>query len=288
MQRSKTRIWAWAAAVVAVIWTLLPVYWLLRLSLLTPADISSYPPPILPAHPHPGNFLNILGFGYELAPDRYLRPAGQAQQILTGLRNSFIVSVIVTALTLVVVIPLAYVFGRIEFRFKNALFMSVLFAVSVPPVSTLIPFYTLFVNLGLSGTRTGLVLITLTITIPFVTWMLIGYMRSLPPVERLAAVDGFSRLGTLFFVIVPMSKNGIAVAAVIAFLFSWNEFVFATTLVNGTDATTLPAAASAFLFQQPEPGHMAASIVLSLIPATLVVLFLQRHITEMNIVDPVR
>jgi len=288
MRRSSTRVWVWCAAIVAVVWTLLPVYWLLRLSLLTPADISSYPPPVLPPNPHPGNFLNILGFNYELAADRVMRAAGQSRQILIGLRNSLMVSVSVTIITLLVVVPLAYVFGRMEFRFKNALFMCVLFAVSVPPVSTLIPFYQLFVNVGLSGTRTGLILITLTITIPFVTWMLIGYMRSLPPVEKLAAVDGYSRMGTLLFVIVPMAKNGIAVSAVIAFLFSWNEFVFATTLVNGTDATTLPAAASAFLFQQPEPGHMAASIVLSLIPAALVVLFLQRHITEMNLVDPVR
>jgi multiple sugar transport system permease protein len=71
-------------------------------------------------------------------------------------------------------------------------------------------------------------------------------------------------------------------------LFSWNEYVFATTLVNGTDATTLPAAASGFLFQQPEPGHMAAAICLSMLPAALVVFFLQRHIAEMNLVDPVR
>jgi len=281
-------IWAYLAVAVAIVWTLLPIYWLFRLSLLTPADISSFPPPVLPAHPHPGNFLNILGLSYELSPGRVLRPAGQSRQILLGLQNSAIVAVLVTAITLIVVVPLAYVFGRMDFRFKNALFMAVLFAVAVPPVSTLIPFYSLFVDLGLSGTRTGLVLITLTTTVPFVTWMLIGYFRNLPAVEKLASIDGFTRLGTLAFIVIPMAKNGIAVAAVIAFLFSWNDFVFAMTLVNGSDATTLPAAASAFLFQQPEPGHMAASIVLSLIPASLVVLFLQRHITEMNIVDPIR
>jgi multiple sugar transport system permease protein len=74
----------------------------------------------------------------------------------------------------------------------------------------------------------------------------------------------------------------------VAFLFSWNEFVFATILVNGTDAVTLPAAVSGFLFQQPEPGHMAAAIGLTMVPAALIVYFLQRHITEMNLVDPVR
>jgi len=286
--RYKTKIWGYLAALVAIIWTLLPIYWLFRLSLLTPADIASFPPPVLPPDPHPGNFLNILGWSYELGPERVLRAAGQSRQILIGLRNSLLVACFVTLMTLFIVVPLAYVFGRMEFRFKNALFMSILFSVAVPPVSTLIPFYSLFVNLGLSGTRTGLILITLILTVPFITWMLVGYFKNLPPVEKLAAIDGFGRFGTLIFVIIPLARNGIAVAAVIAFLFSWNEFVFAMTLVNGSDATTLPAASSSFLFQQPEPGHMAASVILSLIPAALVVLFLQRHINEMNIVEPVR
>jgi multiple sugar transport system permease protein len=85
-----------------------------------------------------------------------------------------------------------------------------------------------------------------------------------------------------------MSASGFSVAGVVAFLFAWNEFVFATVLVNGTDATTLPAAVSGFLFQQPEPGHMAAAICLTMAPAALIVFFLQRHITEMNLVDPIR
>jgi multiple sugar transport system permease protein len=281
-------IWKYAAIAVATVWTLLPIYWLLRMALLTPADISAFPPPLLPSNPHIGNFLNILGFDYTTSDGAVLGASGQARQIRLGLMNSLIVAVSTTIATMLVVTPLAYVFGRLEFRFKTGLFMAILFAVAVPPVSTLIPFYILFTSLGLTGTRGGLMLITLTVTVPFVTWMLVGYFRNLPQVERLAAIDGFSRFQTLTRIIIPMARNGLTVAAVIAFLFSWNEFVFATTLVNGTDATTLPAAASSFLFQQPEPGHMAAAMVLSMIPAALVVLFLQRHITEMNLVDPVR
>jgi multiple sugar transport system permease protein len=281
-------LFASLAAAVALCWTLLPVYWLLRMALLIPAEISSYPPPILPHHPQPGNFLNIVGFDYRTAEGLLLKASGQSRQIVNGLINSLIVATATTIITLVIVVPLAYLFGRMEFRFKTGLFMAVLFAVAVPPVSTLIPFYSLFSDLGLTGTRTGLVLITLTTTVPFVTWMLIGYFRNIPPVERLAAIDGLTRLGTLLRIVIPLARSGITVAAVISFLFSWNEYVFATTLVNGTDATTLPAAASGFLFQQPQPGHMAAAMCLSMLPAALVVFFLQRHITEMNLVDPVR
>jgi multiple sugar transport system permease protein len=273
---------------VAVVWTLLPIYWMLRMATLIPADISTYPPPLLPHHPHIGNLLNILGFSYLTSDGLLLTAAGQSRQIISGLINSSIVAICTMIATLIIVVPLAYVFGRMEFRFKTTLFMAVLFAVAVPPVSTLIPFYSLFTDLGLTGTRTGLVLITLTVTVPFVTWMLIGYFRNLPPVERLAMIDGLNRWEMFFKIMLPLARNGITVAAIISFLFSWNEYVFATTLVNGTDATTLPAAASGFLFQQPEPGHMAAAICLSMLPAALVVFFLQRHIAEMNLVDPVR
>ncbi|NJM92179.1 MAG: carbohydrate ABC transporter permease [Rhodospirillaceae bacterium] len=216
------------------------------------------------------------------------RASGQANQIIRGLFNSLIVSVVVTIVTLLVTIPLAWAFARLEFRFKAVLLFAILLAVSLPPVSTLIPFYVMYLQLGLGGTLTGLIIVTLTITIPFVTWMLIGYFRNLPPVERLARVDGFGRLETLVRIVLPLSRSGVAVAAVIAFLFAWNEYTYALVLVNGTPANTLPTAISGFLFQHPEPSHLAASLALTILPPALVAFFLQRHIAEMNLVDPVR
>lgn len=282
------QIYRYLAILTALAWTLLPVCWLLRLAFMRVIDIFSFPPLVLPPDPSLANFFNIVGFDYHFADGTVQTASGQARQVLFALKNSLIVSSLTTVFTLLVVVPLAYTFARLEFRFKTALLMAILLSVAVPPVSTLIPFYSLFTKIGLTGTHAGLILVTLTITIPFVTWMLIGYFRNLPDVEKLAQVDGFGRLYTLVRIIVPMSASGIAVAGVVAFLFTWNEFVFATVLVNGTDATTLPAAVSGFLFQQPEPGHMAAAIGLTMVPAALIVFFLQRHITEMNLVDPVR
>lgn len=281
-------IWLVLAVIVAVVWTLLPIYWFLKISLLTPDEIARFPPPLWPLNPTPAAFFNIFGFDYQVSDELVRRASGQANQIIRGLTNSLIVSVVVTAITLVVVIPLAYVFARLDFRFKNPLLITILLSVALPPVSTLIPFYSLYIQLGLAGTRTGLVIVTLTITIPFVTWMLIGYLRNLPPVERLARVDGYTRLQTLFFIVIPLAKSGIAVAAVIAFLFAWNEYTYALVLVNGTPANTLPTAISGFLFQHPEPSHLAASLAVSIVPPALVAFFLQRHIGEMNLVDPIR
>lgn len=281
-------VWLVLAIVIGILWTLLPIYWFLKISFLTPDEIARFPPPLWPLEPTPAAFFNIFGFDYQVTDELVRNASGQANQIIRGLANSLIVSVIVTAVTLLVVIPLAYVFARLDFRFKNPLLITILLSVALPPVSTLIPFYALYIQLGLAGTLTGLVIVTLTITIPFVTWMLIGYLRNLPPVERLARVDGYSRLETLVFIIVPLAKSGIAVAAVIAFLFAWNEYTYALVLVNGTPANTLPTAISGFLFQHPEPSHLAASLAVSIIPPALVAFFLQRHIGEMNLVDPIR
>jgi multiple sugar transport system permease protein len=286
--RGRSVAWRNLALLVAVIWTLLPIYWFLKMSLLTPGEISRFPPPLWPQAPQPAAYFNIFGFDYTLVDGTLRRASGQATQIIRGLINSVILAAVVTIVTLVVTVPLAWVFARLDFRFKGGLLFAILLSVSLPPVSTLIPFYAMFVNLQLAGTLIGLIIVTLTITVPFVTWMLIGYFRNLPPVERLARVDGYSRLQTFVRIMLPLARSGIAVAAVIAFLFAWNEYTYALVLVNGTPANTVPTAISGFLFQHPEPSHLAASLAITMLPPVLVAYFLQRHIAEMNIVDPVR
>ena len=120
--------------------------------------------------------------------------------------------------------------------------------------------------------------------------MLIGLLPQ-PAAGRAALrrIDGFSRLYTFARIMVPMARSGIAVAAVIAFLFSWNEYVYAQVLVTGTrrgDAAGRASPASSS--RTPQPSHLAACLLLTLVPPLLVAFFLQRHIGEMNLVDPVR
>lgn len=288
MSRLLTSLWLKLAIIIAVFWTLLPIYWTLKTAFIAPVDAVAFPAPLWPSQPHFAAIYNIFGFEYTDSEGRYFLPAGQSRGVLSGLRNSLLVSFLVTIFTISIIVPLAYAFARFDFRGKTALLMSILFFVAVPPVSTLIPLYLLYITFGLTGTITGLVIINLTITVPFVTWMLIGYFRNLPRIEPLARIDGYSRMGTLIFIILPMAKSGIAVASVISFLFAWNEFVFATQLVNGTAAATLHTAVSGFLFLQPQPGLLSATLWISIIPAALVAYFLQRHIAEMNVVDPVK
>ena len=288
MKTSQCSVWRLLAILAALLWTLIPIYWTLKFAFETQSEIAHFPPLFVPPHPQVAAFVNLFGYDYTLANGAVTKASGQASQIILGLRNSIMVSLIVTAITTLVVAPLSYVFARLEFPFKSTLLAAVLLSVSLPPVSTLIPFYSLYVQLNLIGTLAGLIIVTLTITIPIVAWMLIGFFRNLPPVENLARVDGFSKLYTFAFIIVPMARGGIAVAAVIAFLFSWNEYVYAQVLVTGSGAVTLPAAMTGFLFQVPRPELLAASLWLTLVPPFIIAFFIHRHIAEMSVSDPVR
>jgi multiple sugar transport system permease protein len=262
------------------------MYWFMKLAFMTPAEISTFPPHFYPHEPTISAFFNMLGFSHVTFSGRVFLPSGQAGQVKLGLLNSVILASVVTCVTLLVALPLSYIFGRFRFRQKNRLFFAILFSVAIPPISILIPFYILFVKIGLAGTVRGLMLVTPTVTIPFVTWMMLGFFRNLPPVERLARIDGYTRFGTFVKIVLPMAKTGIAVGAIISFLFAWNEYTFAWVLVNGTPATTLPPAISGFLFQAPEPQHLVVSVIYSLIPPFIVAYLLQKHITKMNIVEP--
>ncbi len=286
MNKSRRNIVKWIFIAIILVWTLLPIYWCLKMSVMTLADQVVFPPPFWPQHPTLRAFYAVTGFEYITSSGKVLIPSGQSDQVMYGLLNSFLLSTLVTVITMVVVVPLAYVFGRFQFPYKNRLFFAVLLAVAIPPVVTGIPFYFLFLRLNLTGSLLGLAIATLTITIPFVTWMMVGFFRNLPPIEKLASIDGFSKIGTLIRVVIPMARIGIVIGAIISFLFAWNEFTFANILVNATPAGTIPVAVGGFLYNLVEPGNLGASLFYSLLPPFAAVYLLQRYITRMNIVEP--
>ena len=114
------------AVAILLLWSLVPIYWFVRMAFLTHAEIARFPPAIVPAHLNIGAFFNIFGSDYHLGNGAVMRASGQSGQIINGLQNSIIVSVVVTLITIVIVVPLAYVFARLEFKFKNLLLNAVL------------------------------------------------------------------------------------------------------------------------------------------------------------------
>ncbi len=261
-----------------LIWTLVPLYWLVVTSVVNPEELLSRPAHLYPHAPHLRRYVALLQLRL-LPPDGGLiAPGGDNRLPLEGWRNSLLVALAVVPLTLLVALPAAYALARLRFRYRVALLMGLLLTRAYPPIAVLIPFSILFSKLELVGTLPGLVIAHLTLTIPLVAWVMSGLLAALPAtLERAARVDGLTRFQAMTRVVLPVARPGIAVCAVIAFLTTWNEFFFALILTAGSRAQTAPLNVSS--------GGPAAAVI-SLLPALVLALLSQRHIRSLNLVDP--
>lgn len=275
-----------AAAILFAVWTLVPIYWLVNMSLVFKPELLASPTHLYPHDPTITNFTRLFGATAE-GPGGELPPVGQAPQIRRGLVNSAVVSISVVALTMLIALPVAYALGRLHFRGRTALLFAIITSRSYPPIAVLIPFFFLFKQIGLQQTLRGLVVVYLTATIPLVVWIMTGFFGSLPrTVEAAARVDGNTRWQAFWRVILPMSWPGVAVAAAIAFMVAWNEFTFALVLTTGSPAQTFPPTLSGLFFMVSLPNEMAAALLLSMIPPALLAYLFQSRIRNLNLVDP--
>ena len=153
---------------------------------------------------------------------------------------------------------------------------------TLPPVSVALPYYFYFHSLHLLGTIPGVIIIQLSITIPIITWVLMGFFSALPrDIEMSARMDGCNRRQAFYRALLPLAAPGIAASAVISFLFSWNDYLYSLILTSGTPAQTLTA------FLSDLGGSvLAAGIVIQLAVAVVLGGFLQKYITSLKIVDP--
>lgn len=276
----------WAGVALVALWTLLPFAGTVWASIMTEGQLVEGLVRWID-QPTLENYRSIFGLGQASAVF-----GGQAEAVGRAFVNSAIVALPVAAIGTAISILGGYAFGRYRFPFKNTLLFSLLMTRVLPPIAVIIPYFVMFASLGLVGTPYGLILIYLTGVVPLLTWVLMGYFGSLPvEIERAARIDGCSRLGALFYVMIPMAAPGIAAAFIIAFLMAWNELLFAIVLVGGSPAETL---SPALLGLSPNmPGFrtifvmFAAASVLSTIPPLFLALLFQRYITGLNIADPV-
>ena len=269
-----------------LLWTIVPFFWMLWASFmheseLTEGIVQGIDDPTLE------NYKRIFGFAEKEAIF-----GGQTKLIAKGFLNSLIVALPTAIISSVVATLAGYAFGRFQFPAKTGLLFGLLLTRVLPPVAILIPYFTMFRTIGLVGDPGGLIQTYLTGIIPLLSWVLMGYFATLPiEVERAARIDGCSRLKVLWHVIIPMAAPGISAAFIIAFLFAWNELLFAIILVGGTQWQTLSPALLAIspltaVGYSPIALFSAAS-ALSIIPPLILALIFQRYITRLNIVDPV-
>jgi multiple sugar transport system permease protein len=211
-----------------LVWSLVPLYWVLNISLQTDAQISAKPANYLPPTPSLSNYLSLIS-GTGALPDAVRR----------SMVNISIECGVATVVTVLLSTLAAYAFARMKFRGRTILFYSVLATMAFPAYTTLIPLYRIMTAFGLVNTYTGIILVYVSGFLPLATWILYNYMSSLPiSIEEAAQVDGASRMKVLWLVVLPLARPGIISTAVITFLFAWGQFLF--PLVLSSDLSTQP------------------------------------------------
>lgn len=193
--------------------------------------------------------------------------------------NSLLISLVTATFSTAVAILGGYALARFEFPGKRILGAFVLLIYLVPVILLALPFYLLLSTLGLLDTRMGLVLAVATYAVPFSVWVLKGYFAQVPPeIEEAAVVDGASRVGALWHVVLPVALPGIVATFLFSFILAWDDYLFALIIVNSDSIRTLPLAvgllASDYVISD---GLMMAMGTITTIPIVLLYLFFQRY-----------
>ena len=195
--------------------------------------------------------------------------------------NSLIVASLNTLLCLIVGSMAAYGLARFKFKGADNLAFWILSIRMMPPVAAIIPIYILMKNLGLLDTPWCLVITYLTFNLPFVVWMMKGFFEEIPrEIEESALIDGCSDFSVFFRIALPLVAPGLAATAIMVFIFSWNEFLFALIL-TGTKAVTLPVGIIGYMKETGiNWGYMTAGGILALIPVIVFMVLVQKHLVK--------
>jgi len=269
------------------LWSLVPLYWMANLSFMYHPEAYHSPAHLYPYLPTFSNYLRALGFSaYNAITGEIQGPAGYP--VREGLINSAVTALSVAVVTVLIASPAGYVLARLRLPRKNYLLMGLVGTRTLPPISIIVPFYVIGLSLGLIGTQVGLIIMYMSITLPLMTWVLMGFFASLPvETERAARIDGCTRWQTLIKVVFPMSLSGITAVGLLTFLMMYNEFLFAWILVQGTPAGTIQPILASMWFMIGELNIMAAANMTGLIIPIIVCIIFQRYIMQLKIVDPV-
>ena len=253
---------------------LFPVFWVLLMSFQTNADILRVPPSIA-FTPTLDNFKAIFTGVLETTT------GSQEISFLKNLGNSALLSTMSVLLALVLGVPAAYAFARYRFRLGEDIAFTLLSFRFAPPLLVLLPLTLYFGELGLNDSYFSLIWVYQLFLLPLVLWIIRGYFEDIPgDIEQAYRLDGNSWGKTFIRISIPLAKPGIAAAALLAFIYAWNNFIFALVLAS---ADKQPVTVGALLFVTGsgiQYGNIAAATVLSVTPILVLALFVQRHLVE--------
>ncbi|MDO5082378.1 carbohydrate ABC transporter permease [Arachnia propionica] len=246
--------------------TLFPLYWITLTSVKPARHIAEYPVRYWPREFSLENYQSLL----------------DKARFGTYLLNSLIVSSAAATVATVIALLSGYVLSRFSFRGRGAVMGVFLITQMIPAFIALGPLYQMFTNLGLVDSRFGLVLVYVAMTIPFSAIMLRGFFDNVPDsLEEAAMVDGLTRLGALWRVIVPAMTPGIIATYIFNFVNCWNELFLATTLLNADASRTIPTALNGFISSfNIEWGPLSAAAVMTIVPTMLLFALASRWIVS--------
>ena len=254
-----------------LVWSLVPLYWVLNISLQTDAQISAKPANYLPPTPSLNNYVSLIS-GTGALPDAVRR----------SMVNISIECGVATIVTVLLSTLAAYAFARMKFRGRTVLFYSVLATMAFPAYTTLIPLYRIMTAFGLVNTYTGIILVYVSGFLPLATWIMYNYMSSLPiSIEEAAQVDGAGRMKVLWLVVLPLARPGIISTAVITFLFAWGQFLFPLVLSSDLSTQPLTVVIASLQGRHTVPFSLlsAAGVFAMAVPA-LIAVMLNRYIVS--------
>ena len=264
MRAARTIALAAIAGIGVAVWAF-PVVWGLLTSFKTERDVLAYPPVWL-FKPTLDNYREVL-FG--------------SASIVPNLWSSFVVSSGATLLTMLFAVPAAYALARLRYPMKRASGFYVLATQMLPPVGLIIPYYLVLQKIGGLDTYSGLTVIYLTFSLPFAIWLMVSYFEDVPyELEEAGLLDRAGRLRTLWYIILPQVRGGIAVTTIFVFLNAWNEFMFAVVLGGNRVRPVTVAMFNFISVEQTQWAKVAAGAMLAMLPVILIGIAAQRHIVK--------
>lgn len=262
-----------------------PFYWQFVSSISLDRDLLQRPPQWVPKQPVFFRYAALLGLTEDATASRLdIALANAARNFRSGTFNSLVVASTTTLISLVLGTLGAYAVTRLKFPGRKAIFLLVVSVRMIPPISIIIPLYIFIGALGLMNTKAALILTYTSFMLPLVIWIMSAFFQTVPwDIEEAALIDGCTPLSALVRVILPLAAPGLAAAAIVAFLYAWNEFFFALIFTNTMQSKTITKVISEFSTEMGaglDYGLVTTGGVLTCLPPIAIALFSQRFLIQ--------
>jgi multiple sugar transport system permease protein len=255
----------YGAGIVIAIWMLFPIYWMVATSIQPEQVIMNWPPKFLFFNPVLDNYVTLF----------------TEQEFGKFLFNSLVVAVGAVSISVLIGVPAAYSLSRMDVYGGHHIGFWILSTRMVPPLSIMVPLFIFLTDFGLDRSLVGLTIVHFLITLPMIIWIVKGFIDELPrSLEESAMVDGCNRIQAFREIVVPLVMPGIAAAAFISFIFSWNNFLLALVLTGGDTQTAPLVIQSSMGYLSINWGMLGAAGTVTVLPVILISLALRNHLVE--------